>query len=451
MGIMVGLLKQFFRPQPPPFDVGSGGQRIVDPLLMLNAQRFYVGLRREDRLTLFHSIHHSQPLATGAVNVLTKMCNARPLFKSGNPEVDARCKQIWAEIKGHEVNAQLMRQGLIYGYGVAEWVSEDMTRVDRVVVPDAPLVRFVADKFASITHVQQLTGTVFSPGDAKTRIPANKFIIYRRDPESSFDYYGASLFESAVEQVDAICQIMKAQIKVYMRLGTPRFHVTVDNTACTPEQYRDRLEACKKHFAGLADPSATDVFLPPGCEVKIIGAESFGQRFADETRLVIQSILAAVGIPPALLHVVTQASGGAESWVRQSVISLQSILDNIQDGMASAWNTSFWRVVEAIENMPTTPRMEFEAPRLLEMLQEEQARQAKYQNDLTEVIAGIRPPEWLAQQCGADDAYDLNALTEYVERQRSNPQENKEFGSAETNKNGQTKYTDQQASNKTTG
>ena len=86
------------------------------------------------------------------------------------------------------------------------------------------------------------------------------------------------------------------------------------------------------------------------------------------------------------------------------------------------------------------------------MLQEEQARQAKYQNDLAEVVAGIRDPEWLAQQCGANEVYDMDALTEYIQQQRSRPEEvNKGLGSEETNKNGQTKYTDAKASSNTNG
>lgn len=448
---MVGFLKRLFRqPQQDAFTVTSGGQRIVDPLLILNASRFYAGLRREDRLSLYYSIYHSQPLAVGAVNVLVKMCNSRPVFKSGNPQVDARCKEIWAEIRGHEVNAQLMRQGLIYGYSVGEWVSENMQQVDRVIVPDSPLIRFVPSRFGVIEFVQQLSGTVFAPLDPRGRIPADKFVIYRRDPESSFDYYGASLFESAVEQLESLCQILKAQIAVYMRLGKPRFHVTIDNTGITHEQFKDRLTAVKNHFEQLSDASATDIYLPPGCDVRIIGAESFGQRFADETRLVIQSILAAVGLPPALLHVVTQASGGAESWVRQSVISLQSILDNIQDSVSTAWNQSFWRIVQQIEGLPVLPKMEFEAPRLLEMLQEEKAREAKRINDLWEVTAGIRPPEWLAQQCGADAVFDSSALNTFIEGQRMSPQD-KDISAEETNKTGQTKYTDERASNNANG
>lgn len=451
MNLLQRLYGAFKTNTPDAFAVSSGGQRVVDPALLLNAQRFYAGLRREDKIKLYYSIYHSQPLATGSVNVLVKMCNSRPVFKSGNPQVDARCKEVWKEIDGHTVNSQLMRQGLIYGYAIGEWVSEDMLRIERVVVPDSPLIRFVPNQFGVIEYVQQLQGTLFAPLDPRGRIPAAKCVVYRRDPESSFDYYGASLFESAVGQLESLCQILNAQISVYMRLGKPRFHVQVDNTGLTPEQFMSRLNLVKNHFESLSSADSTDVYTPPGCEIKIIGAESFGQRFADETRLVIQSILAAVGIPPALLHVVTQASGGAESWVRQSVISLQSILDNIQLSLATAWNRSFWNIVQRLEGMPTTPVMEFEAPRLLEALQEEKARESQWNNDLREVLFGIRPPEWLAQRCESPEVFDPSALEQMISTARQSYSPVKDSPSEQTNIAESSKYTDEKASGNATG
>jgi len=191
--------------------------------------------------------------------------------------------------------------------------------------------------------------------------------------------------------------------------------------------------------------------MPSGVDIRIIGSESFGQRFADETRLVIQNILAAVGIPPALLHVVTQASGGAESWVRQSVISLQSMLDNIQEATATAWNQSFWKIVQRLEGMPVTPVMSFEKPRLLEQLQEEKGREARFNNDLKEVVFGIRDEEWLSQRCGATQTADPEALQEAIERARENPNDMQEISNEETNSNSQTKSTDERATNNTTG
>ena len=454
MGPMVAFYKRLFarpRPQADPFTV-AGAQRIVDPLRNWNAQAFYAGLRQQDKLALYHSIYYSQPLATQAVNVLVKMTNSRVIPKSGNPQVDQRMREIWAEINGSTVNAQLIRQSLIYGYGVAEWVSESMTRIDRVVVPDSPLVRFIPNRWGVTEYVQQLCGTVFAPLDPRGRVDARKFVILRRDPISQFDYYGSSLFESAVDQFEGLCRILQAQISVMMRNGRPRFLVTIPAEGLTQEQLKERIEQVKSLMSDLAQDNATDLFGPVGVEVKIIGAEGFGARFTEETRLVLQNLCAAVGLPPALLHIVTQASGGAESFVRQVIVSLQSILDNIQESNAAAWNNSFWPIVQAIEGLPVLPRMEFEAPRLLEMLQEEQARQAKYQNDLAEVVAGIRDPEWLAQQCGANEVYDMDALTEYIQQQRSRPEEvNKGLGSEETNKNGQTKYTDAKASSNTNG
>src|SRR5687767_5837692 len=126
---MVGLLKRLFAaPQPQPFAVVDGGQRIVDPLITLNGTRIYAGLRREDRLALYHSLYYSMPIATSGVNVLTKLVNTRPIFKSGNAAVDRRCAEIWQEINGHQVNDSLIRQSLMYGYSVGEIVYPTMQR-----------------------------------------------------------------------------------------------------------------------------------------------------------------------------------------------------------------------------------------------------------------------------------------------------------------------------------
>jgi len=223
---MVKILDKLFSKreyQADPFNVRSGGQRLVDPQLVLNAERFYVGLRHEDRIGLYHSLYHSMPLAVGAVNVLTKMTNKPIVPKSGNPAVDARMREIWQEINGFRVNDQIIRQSLIYGYSCGEWVAEDMQQVTKVFVPESPYIRFVADRQGNITYVRQLAGSVYAPSDERSRVPAAKFIILQRDPTSSVDYYGSSLFEAATEQLESLCQILNAQISVYMRLGKPRF------------------------------------------------------------------------------------------------------------------------------------------------------------------------------------------------------------------------------------
>ena len=120
-----------------------------------------------------------------------------------------------------------------------------------------------------------------------------------------------------------------------MRLGRPRFAVTINAEGLTPEQFQERIDKTQSVFANLGDLDATDLYMPAGTEVKIIGAESFGQRFSDETKLVISNILAAVGIPPALLHVTIQNSAGAESYARQSIIAMQTMIDEIQRSIAT--------------------------------------------------------------------------------------------------------------------
>ena len=83
---------------------------------------------------------------------------------------------------------------------------------------------------------------------------------------------------------------------------------------------------------------------------------------------------------------------------------------------------------------------------------EEQGRAAQFAQDSLEVAWGIHEKPWLAQQCGATGIDDEAAFDRMVEALRSSGEPPKqEPNSAETNKNGQTKVTDAQASKRTTG
>lgn len=451
---MVNLISRIFRTTQPTedaFEVSSGRQQTIDTRRILTFDRntYWARLDRWQRLTLFDTIYHSQELATGAVNVLTRFANSRMVPQVDDPAVASRMREIWNEIDGHNVNAQLIRQSLVFGFACGEWVSDDMQTMNRVVVPPSIEMRKIPDRQGQIQTYVQLPG--FGVGrpvslDGRRQIPAAKIIDVVRDPANSFDYYGRSLFETAVDQYEALCQIMDAQIKVYMRLGRPRFHVTINAEGLTPEQFQDRVNKTKATFATLGDLNSADIYTPAGVDIKIIGAESFGQRFADETRLVVSNILAAVGIPPALLHVQIQASAGAESYARQSIIAMQTMIDEIQRSVATAWNKRFWQIVQRIEGMPVAPVMGFERPRLLEQSIEETARDLRWKNDFREVVAGIRPLEWLVQRVGATGADDIAALREMVENARASgmPQDD-QSKPPEAKSDSQTKVTDERA------
>lgn len=433
------------------FATTSGKQRVVDTKrLWLNENRFYAGLRQEEKLTVFRAIYHSIPLAAGAVNVITKMVNSRMLPKSGNPDVDQRMREVWREIAGHRANGMLVRQSLIYGYALAEWSSETMQSMDKVTVPPSYEIRKIPNKQGDVEQYLQLPG--FQLGqttsvDGRLAIPSAKVVDLVRDPTDTFDYYGSSLFESAIDQLESLCQILKAQISVYMRLGRPRFLISVPSDGLSPEQFLDRLDKAKAAFSQVE--GGADAYMPEGVDIKIIGAESFGQRFADETRLVVSQILACVGIPPAILNVVIQGSGGAESYLRQSVISMQTLLNNIQESAASAWNQSFWPIVQRMENLPALPVCSFERPRLLEQEQEEHARELKHNNDWREAVKGVRSAKWFVQQCGADEADDIAALEDQIDKARQTGEFPEETSNPDTQKNISTKLTDQQATQNT--
>ena len=452
------MVKEFFSrlfapapKQPEPFDIATGRQLSYDTsrLFIFNRNTHWAQLDRWQKLTLFEAIYRGQEIGTGAVNLLTRFTSTRMTPKSDNPEVAKRMQEIWDEIDGPRINAMLIRQALVFGFAIGEWVSEDLTRMNRVIVPPSLEIRKVPDRTGVIQNYIQLPG--FDPFrnrtvDGRTEIPSIKVIDLTRDPLNSFHYYGSSLFESALDQFDSLCKILDAQIRVYLRLGRPRFQISINAEGLTPEQFADRLDKTKKAFAHLGDMDAADIYMPAGSEVKIIGAESFGQRFADESRMVISQILSAVGLPPALLNVVIQSSVGTESYVRQSIIALMSQIDEIQRSLAHSWNSSFWKVVQRMERMPVAPTMGFEKPRLLEQQIEEQARDLRFRNDLREVVHGIRPIEWLAQRCGISEADDLDALQEQIENARS-MSEPQDLSTSETMPT--TKGTDERASGDT--
>jgi hypothetical protein len=451
---MVKLLTRFFqKAQAPAWGVVDGGQQVIDPIMQFNAERIFAGLRREDKLALYHSLYYSMPLAHSAVEVLTKLVNTRPAFNSGNAEVDRRAAEVWEEIKGHQVNERLSRQSLMYGYSVGEAVYPTMRRVERVVVPDSPMMRFRPDKYGVIQDVIQIAGTIYNPAvdKQKSRISASKCIIVRRDPVSDFDYYGASLYESAVDTLLDLSRALKATIAVAMRIGRPRLLVTIPPDGLTPEQFRQRLNEAMASVAKINRDETTDLGFPAGVDIKVIGAETF-TPFEKELWSLKEMICAGFNLPPLLLNILTTSGQGSESVGRQIIIQLQTVLSNIQESLSSAWNSSFWPLVAALEGLPVTPRMEFEFNRLLEQLTEERGRAAQFQQDALEVAFGLREDEWLPQQCGATSGIvNHQAFDRMIEAVRASYAPKQDSGNPETNKNSNTKVTDEQATNRTTG
>lgn len=436
-----------------PFAIETGRQLSVDSSLIMFMDKTtqWARLDRWQKLTLFEAIYRGQEIGTGAVNLLTRFINTRMVPKVDNPEIAKRMIEIWDEINGPIVNSMMVRQALVFGFSIGEWVATpNFDRMEKVVVPPSLEIRKQPDRYGTVSDYLQLPG--FDPFrvrtvDGRIAIPAEKVIDLTRDPLHSFHHYGSSLFESALDQFESLCKILDAQIRVYLRLGRPRFQVTVNAEGLAPEQLQDRINQTKNAFASLSEMDASDIYMPTGCEIKIIGAESFGQRFADESRMVVSQICSGIGVPASLLNVVIQSSGNTESFVRQQIISLMTVIEEVQRNLAHSWNQSFWKVVQRIERMPTAPIMGVEKPRLLEQQIEEQARDLRFKNDLREVVYGIRDLEWLVQRCGASEAADIAALQEQIDNARSltEPQDlNSNDAEMST-----TKATDEKASNNT--
>jgi hypothetical protein len=445
------FIARFFEKQPEPFAIATGRQLSIDSsrFFILDKSTQWARLDRWQKLTLFESIYRSQEIATGAVNLLTRFINTPMYPETENVEIAKRMNQIWRDIDGPTINAMLIRQSLVYGFACGEWVSDDMQTMSRVVVPPSIEIRKIPDRRGVVESYVQLPGFSAFRGttvDGRTPIPSIKMIDVVRDPLNSFHYYGSSLLESALDQFESLCRILDCQIRVFTRCGQPRFCVTLDPTGCTPEEMESRLALVKKQFATMGELDSSDIYMPAGAEIKIIGAESFGQRFADESRMVLSQICSGIGLPASLLNIVLQQSGNTESFVRQQVIALMSQIEEIQRSISHAWNRSFWKVVQRMERMPEAPSMSFEKSRLLEQGLEETGRDLCFKNDLREVVYGIRPIEWLASRCGVSEPADLAALQSQIDNARS-MSEPQDLSSSDAES--RTKATDERASSNT--
>lgn len=418
-GKATNYVSRIFRLNPPPTDpsafaIASGQQLVKDPRIILSQSRFYAGLRTEEKLNLFAHIHRSVPLAHGAVETLVKLCATEPYFDSGNPDVDKRAMQIWRSLNLSETNEQLLRQGTIFGFACAELIWDNATlEMQRVVVPPSPQMRKIPDATGVIqSYIQLGTPNALT---YKT-IPAAKILDYTRTPHDSFDYYGSSIYAPCLRALEQLQSIIECQVATLFRLGKPRFLVTLRSEGLTEEQFADRIAKAKNVFSQLAE--STDVFSVEGTEVKIIGADGFGVRYSEELRAIISMILSSFQLPAALLNVVITPSVGTESFVRQQVISLMSLISQQQDGVAQAWNSTFWPLVSRLEGLPAVPVMAFERPRLLDRQIEAQAEALEFQNALQQCVAGIRSPVWFAAQCSAEEIHDPAALTEFIDKAR---------------------------------
>lgn len=433
--------------EEPAFAVGAGQQLSVDKFrLTLDAKKFHAGLRRDERLILFAAIMEEVPLAWGSVQILTKMANTRMIPQSGDPRTDSRMVEIWDTVNGFAATNQLLIQSLGFGFSVAEYSWDDTTlQMTDVKVSRSQEIRKAPDRYGNVqAYLQYATWWAARTTDKSGRveIPAHKVIDCIFQQTDAWNYYGTSLFRSAVKELESLTDILGASISVFNRVGKPRFQVTVDNTGVSPEEYTRRLALVKSVFSSLAD--GTDFYSPPGTDVKIIGSESFGVPFQQESTLVVSHILSCLGVPPALLHLQGQ-TGSTESFTRQTVLALQQILTSLQTMVVNAWNRSFWKVVQQLEGMPVTPKMSLAPPRLLEELLEQRARAMRFNNDKREVVMGLRPAAWLSQRVGiVGEPDDPKALQEQIEKAREEGDQDLDDRSGDADN--QTKGTDERAS-----
>lgn len=448
----MGLLSKLFQkqPTPDPFAVRTGEQLIIDTKRFLTPGKapFYASLRPEEKLILYDVIYKTVPLANAAINIITRLVNTRPIPSSGNADVDARTKEIWDELNCHDINSQLIRQANIAGFAAIEWISDDMRRINKLVCPKSTELRVVPDKWGNIIEFLQTPGYMLGTTQGKRRtIPRVKMLFLQNQPTDFSDFYGSSIMESAVDDIERLQTIIKCTMQVFQRMGYPRFQLTLDATDLGPEVLAQRLDLLKTEFAKV--PTGSDIYMPAGVEVKVIGGETLGKKILQETLLVLSNITSVLGVPTALLNIMV-GNTSAESYLRQIIISFQTQIHSMQMATAAAWNRDIFPVVQRLENLPVQPRIIFQKPRLLEIEQEQKGIALERANRWWLVKAGIKTIEWFVmQETGSTEIADLQAAEKFLEASRASGEE-PTTDTQDVNANANTKVTDSVAVNRTT-
>lgn len=270
-------------------------------------------------------------------------------------------------------------------------------------------------------------------------IPPEKCLIMQRNKMGLNSHYGRSLFQTAVTSIDSLSHIFDCQLKIYSRFGSPRYVIEVDNsTADTEERYKAMLETVAAQFAKGKDEN--NILGPPGIKATIVGAEGSALRWKDETNLVVSNILAPTGIPSSLLNF--NVGGVTESYSRQQCLVMTAIIRNLQRTKAASYVRTLMPIISAVYGLPPVKRLWFEPPRLLEQLQEEQARSQQRETDWLDAVDGLISPESFALRQGVTDVADLEVLQERIEQARTQPTSGQESPDELAN----TKGTDQRQS-----
>lgn len=423
------------------------GQRSFDSSVgFINSQIFYAALKREERLHTYDYLYNNIPIVDGAISILTGLANTPLRADTGDATLDNDVSDILDSIGIDELNPQIDRMLLVFGFAAVEYVlTDDESGLDKLVVLPSIETRFRVNPQGDIVKVIQLPRTRVRTAtntfqSNMIEIPPEKCLILQRNKMGLTSHYGRSLFQTAVTSIDALSQIFDAQLKIYKRFGEPRYVIEVDNTiADSEERYREMLEQVADLFEKGGDNR--NILGPPGLKASIIGAEGSALRWKDETNLVVSNILAPTGIPSSLLNY--NVGGVTESYSRQQVLVMTAIIRNLQRLKAQAYTRKLMPILSAVYGLPEIKRLKFEPPRLLEQLQEEQAREQRRATDWMDAVDGLISPESFALRQGVSNVADLENLRERIEQARTTQSETDKESPDDL---GNTKGTDQSLS-----
>lgn len=401
------------------------GQKSFDSSVgFINQQIFYAALKREERIHTYDYLYNNVPLVDGAISILTGLANTPLRADTGDAILDKEVGEILDGLGMEEINPQIDRMLLIYGFCATEYVlTDDESALDKLVVLPSLETRFRVNVYGDVTKVVQLPRTrqrtatnTFQSN--MVEIPPEKCLIMQRNKMGLNSHYGRGLFQTAVTSVDALSQIFDCQLKIYSRFGSPRYVIEVDNsTADTEERYKSMLETVAAQFSKGKDEN--NILGPPGIKATIVGAEGSALRWKDETNLVVSNILAPTGIPSSLLNF--NVGGVTESYSRQQVLVMTAIIRNLQRTKAASYVRKLMPILSAVYGFPPIRRLRFEPPRLLEQLQEEQARQQKRETDWLDAVDGLISPESFAMRQGISNVAEIETLHERIEQARTQP------------------------------
>jgi len=461
---------------PKPFSVVRGSPRQQqlsrDSTVPLwgDYQRFYAGLRREQKMSTYYYMVHNVPICDAIVQTLVNLSCTPMYVDSGDSRLDSEAQQILDRLGLDQINQQIDRNLLTYGHSASEFVlSDDLRDIEKIVCLESLEVRYAVNQSGDVQTVLQyprrgllpqvagVPGTRSANGPADQtlmafgaiEIPPEKTLVMVHRPANSFDHYGKSVFQTALPSIEALNEMYKIRLDVYRRFGSPRYVINVPTESfATQQDYEHALQVVSDEFNAIQN-STDNLALPP-CDIRIVGAEGATLKFSQEFNDLLASCITPSNVPAALLGYPSNVT--TESYVRQILLMLSAMIRNLQRLKAAEYERKLAPILSAVYGFPVDSlAFRFEPARLTDQLLEQQTRELQQRLDWAALVNGeIGTDQYMNRSWGPNsEPADLDVLTERIEQARTKPQPEPEPTDKTPRKDDLTKQTDVAQSNDT--